>query len=232
MPFEIEVIETIQRTPDIKSIRFRRPQGFNYLAGQYMFITLSHCSDRMTKHFTISSSPTESFLEITKRLTGHEFANALADLKVGDRVSVNGPYGGFTFQGEYHKIGMLSGGIGITPLRSMIKYSTDKHLETSIILLYSNRHEDDIAFRDELEEIEKQNHNIKLINTITRPGPGWKGLIGRINAEMVNKFAPDYMERTFYTSGPQKMVDAMVSILRDLKLPEEQIKQEYFPGYD
>ncbi len=232
MSFETEVIETIQRTPDIKSIRFRRPQGFNYLAGQYMFITLSSGSNQMNKHFTISSSPTESFLEITKRLTGHEFANALANLKVGDHVSLNGPYGDFTFQGEHHKIGMLSGGIGITPLRSMIKYSTDKHLETSIILLYSSSHEDDIAFRDELEEAGKQNHNIKLINTITRPGPGWKGLTGRIDAEMVKKFMPDYMERTFYTSGPQKMVDAMVSILRDLKLPEEQIKQEYFPGYD
>ncbi len=232
MPFEIDVIETIQRTPDIKSIRFTRPQGFNYLAGQYMFITLGSGSDQMTKHFTISSSPTEGFLEITKRLTGHEFANALADLRIGDNVSMDGPYGNFTFQGEYHKVGMLSGGIGITPLRSMVKYSIDRGLETSIILLYSNRHEGDIAFRDELEEIQKQNPHFKLINTITRPGPRWKGLTGRVNAEVVKKFAPDYMGRTFYASGPQKMVDAMVAILRDLKLPEEQIKKEYFPGYD
>ncbi len=232
MPFEIDVIETIQRTPDIKSIRFARPQGFNYIAGQYMFITLGSGSDQMTKHFTISSSPTEGFLEITKRLTGHEFANALADLRIGDNVSMDGPYGNFTFQGEYHKVGMLSGGIGITPLRSMVKYSIDRGLETSIILLYSNRHEGDIAFRDELEEIQKQNPHFKLINTITRPEPGWKGLTGRVNAEVVKKFAPDYMERTFYASGPQKMVDAMVAILRDLKLPEEQIKKEYFPGYD
>ncbi len=232
MPFEIEVIETIQRTPDIKSIRFRRPQEFNYLAGQYMFITLGSGSDEMTKHFTISSSPTEDLLEITKRLTGHPFANSLAALKAGDKVSMDGPYGNFTFEGEYSKVGMLSGGIGITPLRSMIKYSTDKRLETSIILLYSNRHENDIAFRDELEEIQEQNPNIKLINTITRPRPGWRGMIGRINAEAVEKFMPDYAERTFYTSGPQRMVDAMVSILKDLKLPEEQIKQEYFPGYD
>ncbi len=232
MLFEIEVIETIQRTPDIKSIRFKRPQGFNYLAGQYMFITLRSGSDEMTKHFTISSSPTEDFLEVTKRLTSHPFANALATLKAGDKVSVHGPYGNFTFQGEYHKVGMLSGGIGITPLRSMIKYSTDKRLDASIILLYSNRGDGDIAFKDELEEMQRQNTYISLINTITNPSPSWKGMTGRIDAEAVKKCAPDYMERTFYTSGPQKMVDAMVSILRDLKLPEEQIKQEYFPGYD
>lgn len=70
MIFETSVVETIQRTPEIKNIRFEKPPGFNYLAGQYIFITLGDDPDQMTKHFTLSSSPTESFLEITKRLTG------------------------------------------------------------------------------------------------------------------------------------------------------------------
>jgi glycine betaine catabolism B len=122
MPFETSVVEVIQRTPDIKSIRFEKPKGFGYLAGQYIFITLGGGPDKMTKHFTLSSSPTEGFLEITKKLTGHPFSNALAGLRPDDKVSIAGPYGEFTFQGEYDNIGMLSGGIGVTPLRSMIKY--------------------------------------------------------------------------------------------------------------
>ncbi len=231
MIFDTHVIESIQRTPDVKSIRFEKPQGFNYLAGQYIFISVGEEPNVMTKHFTLSSSPTEDFLEITKKLTGHPFANALASLKPGDKVSMIGAEGDLTFQGEYDKVGMLSGGIGITPLRSMIKYSIDKKLNTSIVLLYSNRHESDIPFRDELESAQAKNPNIKVIETVTRPGLEWKGVSGRINAEMVKKFVPDYQERTFYTSGPTKMVDAMVSILKELKLPEEQIKQEYFPGY-
>lgn len=124
------------------------------------------------------------------------------------------------------------GGIGITPLRSMIKYSVDKKLSTSIILLYSNSHESDIAFRDELEDVQRENPNIEIIETITRPGPEWKGVTGRINAEMVKKFVPDYQERTYFTSGPLKMVDAMVFLLKELEVPEDQINQEYFPGYD
>jgi ferredoxin-NADP reductase len=232
MIFETNVVDTIQRTPDIKSIRFEKPQGFHYLAGQYIFVTLGDDPDQMTKHFTLSSSPTENFLEITKRLTGHPFANALASLSAGGKVSMMGAYGDFTFKGEYNKVGMLSGGIGITPLRSMIKYSIDKKLSVSIILLYSNRFENDIAFRDELEDIQKENPNIKIIETITKPGPDWKGASGRISAEMIKEFMPDYLERTFYTSGPQKMVDAMVSLEREIGVPEKQIKQEYFPGYD
>jgi len=127
---------------------------------------------------------------------------------------------------------MLSGGIGITPLRSMIKYSIDRGLNFDIILLYSNRYENDIAFRDELENLQVENPNIKVIETITKPEPGWNGVSGRINAEMVKKFIPDFLERVFYTSGPQKMVDTMASLLKELKVPEKQIKQEYFPGYE
>jgi Flavodoxin reductases (ferredoxin-NADPH reductases) family 1 len=80
--------------------------------------------------------------------------------------------------------------------------------------------------------MQRDNLNVKVIETITKPGPDWKGVSGRINAEMVKKFIPDYLERTFYTSGPQKMVDSMVSLIRELGVPEEQIKQEYFPGYE
>jgi ferredoxin-NADP reductase len=232
MNFETNVVETIQRTPDIKSIRFEKPQEFTYSAGQYIFVTLKNGQEEMTKHFTLSSSPTENFLEITKRLTGHPFSNALANLNPGDKVSMMGAFGDFTLQGEHKKIGMLSGGIGITPLRSMIKYSIDRELNFDIILLYSNRYENDIAFRNELENFQAGNPNIRVIETITKPGPEWNGVSGRIDREMVKKFISDYLERTFYTSGPQKMVDTMVSLLKELEIPEEQIKQEYFPGYE
>ena len=134
MLFETRVIEVIQRTPDVISVRFEKPQGFSYLAGQYVVLVLGDNFDPMKKPFTLSSGPTEGFLEITKKLTGHPFSNALADLKPGDQVPINGPYGEFTFQQEYENIGMLSGGIGITPLRSMIKYLVDKKLDANIIL--------------------------------------------------------------------------------------------------
>jgi ferredoxin-NADP reductase len=231
MQFETYVIQIILRTRNAKSIRFKRPEGFSYLPGQWISVTLG--GDRQkTKPLSLSSSPTEGFLEVTKRLTGHEFSDALDALKVGDKVSIRGPNGNFTFQGEYDKIGMLSGGIGITPLRSMIRYSTDKRLKTSIILLYSSRHEDNIAFKDDLDEMQMRNPNLKVVNTITEPVQSWEGLTGRINRQMIEKALPDYAKRIFYTSGPQPMVHAMRAILSEMGLPEKQIKQEYFTGYE
>jgi len=232
MQAETEVTQVLSRTRDVLSVRFARPRDFDYQPGQYMFITLRSKGEQKTKHLTISSSPTEDFLEVTKRLTGHEFSNALGAAKAGDRVMIRGPYGDFTFQGEHDRVCMLSGGIGITPLRSMIRYSTDKGLSARIVLLYSNSHEDEIVFGDDLESMARQNPNLNVVNTITKPSPAWKGLKGRIDRDMIVREVPDYANHVFFTSGPRKMVDAILALLKDLGLPENQIKQEYFPGYD
>ncbi|HNX39721.1 MAG TPA: hypothetical protein PKK11_03990 [Methanothrix sp.] len=243
--FETTALEVLQRTPTTRSIRFSRPAGFDYLPGQFVILTLKGRQEDGTqedgggvgdamikKPLSLSSSPSEDFLEVTKRLTGHEFSNALLSVKEADGIQVSGPYGSFSFRGEHKKVAMLSGGIGITPLRSMIKYCTDKSLDTDILLIYSNRSEGDIPFGDEFELLEERNLRLKVVNTLTRPGPDWKGRTGRIDAAMIQEFAPDYGTRVFYSSGPAAMVDAMISALEQLGIAKEQIKKEYFPGYD
>ena len=230
--FEAQVIETMQNTESSRSIRFSRPQGFDYLPGQFIILRLNGMQGEIGKPLSLSSSPTEDFLQVTKRLTGHEFSNALLSLKKGDTIRFSGPYGSFTFNGEHEKIAMLSGGIGITPLRSMIKYCTDKGLETDIFLFYSNQQENDIPFKDEFEDLKAKNQNLTIINTLTRPSPSWKGLMGRIDANMIKEHLPNYADWTFYFSGPGKMVDSMLLLLKEMSIPEKQAHKEYFPGYD
>jgi len=232
MDFETTVTESIQRTRNIISVRFAKPEGFEYLSGQYIFITIGSGDAELRKPLSISSSPTEGFLEVTKRLTGHPFSNALALLKEGDKVRFKGPFGEFTFLGEHKKIGMLSGGIGITPLRSIIKYISDKMLDTDIVLFYSNSYEDDIAFDKEFEDLEKKSPKLNIVSTVTRPGPSWTGITGRISADMIKTHLPDYKDRVFYVSGPTKMVDSSLNLLKEMNVPEAQIKTESFSGYD
>ncbi len=232
MHFETYVKQIIPRTPDVKSFRFDRPEGLDCNPGQYMIVTIKSEGVELREPFTISSSPTErGFLELTKKLTGHPFSKALESLKVGDKVIIEAPFGEFTFKGEYDKIALLAGGIGITPLRCIIRYATDNQLKTNIILLYSSRFDDEIIYKNELEEMQRSNNNLKVIYTVTQPSEKWHGFAGRINKEMVQKVIPDYRERVFYICGPPKMVEAMVVILKDLNIPGKQIKQEYFPGY-
>jgi ferredoxin-NADP reductase len=232
MELETNLKEIIRRTQNVKSFRFPRPASLNYKAGQFMFVTIRNAKGEMKKHFTMSSSPTEKdFIEFTKKLTGSDFSNALDALKLGDWVKIKAPFGSFTFEGKHNKIGMLSGGIGITPLRSICRFCTDMKLETKITLIYGNHSEGDIIFGNELKDMQKTNKNLQVIFTLTEPSAGWNGHTGRINKELVTKEIPDYIERIFYTCGPPAMVNGMSSLLRELNVPEEQILAENFPGY-
>ncbi len=231
MEYSVSVIGVIPYTAHAISVRMERPSGFSYLPGQYMFITLGEGDKSLTKHLTISSSPTEPYLEVTKGMTGHPFARALETLSPGDRLTIRGPFGSFTFTGEHDKVVFLSGGIGITPLRSMIRYATDKQLATSIIVLYSSRGREDILFEDEMESMKKENPHLRSVVTLTRPDLDWAGLTGRIDQALIEREVPDWNDRVFFISGPSAMVDSMFALLTGMGVPEEQIRKEFFPGY-
>lgn len=232
MKFETKVKEIIPRTPNVASFRFPRPAGLDYKPGQFLFVTIKPSGKELNKHFSFSSSPTEQeHIEFTKKFTDSEFSATLKMLKVGDWARIEAPFGDFTFEGEHEKIGMLAGGIGITPLVSICKFCTDKQLKTKITLLYGCRTESDIAFRNELEEMQRQNSNLKVVFTLNEAQSGWKGAVGVITADMVKREIPDYKGTMFYTCGPPPMVEVMEKLVESLGLPKTQLKREYFSGY-
>ena len=232
MKFETVVQDVIPRTSMVTSFRFPRPATLGYKAGQFFFITIKPSEKELTKHFSFSSSPTEKdHIEFTKKFTDSEFSAALKALKPGDWARIDAPYGKFTFEGEHPKIGLLAGGIGITPLISITKYCTDMRLKTKVTLLYGCRTESDIAFRQELETMQQQNPNLKVVFIINEADSEWKGATGIINADMVKKEIPDFKETMFYTCGPPLMVDVMEKLVESLGLPKTQLNREYFSGY-
>jgi ferredoxin-NADP reductase len=234
--FETKVIDVIQRAHDIKSFRFAVPEEVTFKPGQFFVLTVRIKGQDATKHFSFSNSPTEKgYVEFTKRITSSEFSQALDKLRVGDWARLKMPYGFFTFEGEYEKIAFLVGGIGITAVRSMCKFSCDKKLPTDIILIYANRTEEDIAFHDDFLQMEAENKKLRIVYTLDNPIDRivWKGKIGFIHSEMVKEEISDYIERIFYICGPPKMVDYLRSLLSDeLKLDKGRIKWEHFLGYD
>ena len=232
MKFETKLQEIIPRTHDVTSFRFSRPASLEYKPGQFLFITIKQGEKELSKHFSFSSSPTEyNHIEFTKKFTDHEYSLALKAAKVGDWARIDAPYGQFTFEGEYSKIALLGGGIGITPFMSICRNASDKVLNSKITLFYGCRTENDLTFRNELEELAQKNSNLKLVFLVTEPTPQWKGISGIINAEMVMQQLPDYKENMFYTCGPPPMVEAMEKLVLNLGLPKEKLKREYFTGY-
>jgi glycine betaine catabolism B len=234
--FETAVAEIIPRTPAIRSFRFPvRAKGVRYLAGQFFFCTIKIDEEEAIHHFSFSSSPTEKgYIEFTKRITASDFSQQLARMKVGDWARLQGPDGHFTLPRQPRKLAFLSGGIGITPLRSMLRYITDKGLPYDVVLLYGNGSLGDAAFRDELGSITSGHHNIRVEHVLAGPDfpPGWQGHRGYINTDVIREAVPDYRERLFYISGPPRMVTTLQEQLSALGVPEAQARRDSFTGYD
>jgi ferredoxin-NADP reductase/nitrite reductase/ring-hydroxylating ferredoxin subunit len=218
----------------------------NYTAGQFAFFDIGGVYNDPKgpiRHFTISSSPTENFIMFSTRIRESPYKKRLSTLEEGSRVKVRGPEGQFILHEDYSKPAVfLSGGIGVTPFRSMIKYATDKQLPLKIVMFDSNRNRENILFNKEFDEWTKINKNLKIIYTISedeqQPSSStandWKGEYGRIDKAMILKYLDTNMldNSVFYICGPPSMLKAMESLLQDnLEIPKERIKVEEFTGY-
>jgi ferredoxin-NADP reductase len=226
----------VRQTPDIKTFRFPiYAKGVRYLPGQFFFLTIKVGGQDAIHHFSFSSSPTEKgYIEFTKRITGSDFSQALDAMKPGTRARLQGPVGFFTLPRKQRNLAFLSGGIGITPLRSMLRYIADKGLDYDIVMLYGNKIYADIPFREELDAIAASHPNLHLENVLSGPDlpAGWKGKTGLITGDMVREVIPDYKERRFYISGPPRMVISLEAQIQGLGIPPKQVRRDSFTGYD
>jgi ferredoxin-NADP reductase len=232
MEGELKIKEVIQRTYNVKSVRLAITGKPNYKAGQFGSVSL-HAEKECKRYLSLSSSPTEEgHIEFTKKLTLSDFSNLLNGLKPQDALKVEYPKGKFTLEGGGPRIAFLSGGIGITPIRSMCKYAVDKNLGIDIILLYANRSIKDIVFKEDFDQMQKQYSRLRVSHVLCEPAPGFQCVAGHINAQVIKNEIPDFMERRFYLCGPPGMVEAMKKILEtELGFPKENIVTENFQGY-
>ena len=227
-------IEKVKRTPTIESFRFNLEEKIDFLPGQFLQVIFDE-GDRnnhsLNKFLSFSSAPGKDYIEVTKRLSDSEFSKALLGLKQGDEVLFKAPMGNCVLEDNYRKIAFLIGGIGITPVISILEYIADKKLDTDVLLFYSNKTEDDIAFREELNHWRSRD-NIKVFFTVTDcESKDTNCIRGRINKELLMEEIKDAQERIFFIFGPPKMVEAMKSICLELDCRKENVKTESFIGY-
>jgi glycine betaine catabolism B len=240
---------------DIMSFRFSNKQlekrnndndkgSLNYTAGQFAYFDIGEVYNDPKgpiRHFTIASSPTEDFIMISTRIRDTPYKKRLASLEDEAKIKVRGPEGKFVLHDDYSKPAVfLSGGIGVTPFRSMIKNATDKQLPVKIVMFDSNRNEQNILYKNEFDEWVTTNQNLKIIYTVTGDEPSslpadeWKGEHGRIDKSMLDKYLTkeELDNSIYYTCGPPGMINAMQNLLqKELQIPKDRIKIEEFTGY-
>jgi ferredoxin-NADP reductase len=233
---------------DILTLKFNKQEInepnriFEYIAGQFGFFDIGGVYDDPKgpiRHFTIASSPTEDFIMISTRIRDSPYKKRLDLLQNGKSVKIRGPQGKFTLHQDHSKPAVfLSGGIGVTPFRSMIKYATDKNLPIKIIMFDSNRNEQNILYKTDFNNYSKINKNLRIVYTITEEQSAedekWKGEKGRIDSSMLKShLEPSELENSiFYICGPPAMLKAMQQMLeQDLQIQSDRIKIEEFTGY-
>jgi glycine betaine catabolism B len=163
-------------------------------------------------------------------------------------VKVRGPEGKFTLHEDNSKSAVfLSGGIGVTPFRSMIKYAIDKQLPVKIIMFDSHRNQNNILYKKEFDECANLNKSLKVVYSVTEeeggeeqqaqissPSIAWNGERGRIDKAMLTRYLSDkdIKDSIFYICGPPGMVKAMQNLIQnELQIQKENIKTEEFTGY-
>ncbi|MBI2587665.1 hypothetical protein HYW29_02570 [Candidatus Amesbacteria bacterium] len=205
---------------------FEPMSRFKFAPGQYLEWTLPHKKPdaRGTRRFfTISSAPGEESVMLTMRVAekGSSFKSALMSLKEDGEITASNPQGEFVLPGDKNiPIAFIAGGIGVTPFRSMIQSMLLSKEKRDIVFLYSNRTEQDIAFRKLFEEAKTTGVRTVYINT---------KVDGRVDEKIIRREVPDYRKRRFYISGPQPMVEAFKKMLSGMGI--KTIMTDFFPGY-
>jgi len=216
------------------AFRFEKPRGFEYAPGQSMRLMMPGVDESRT--FSIASAPHEKELIFAMRIRGSKFKKLLTSLPLGAHIEADGPFGErFILHKDVGRPAVfIAGGIGITPFLSMLKYVTQQKLPYTITLFYSNRRKEDIAFRDELEKLERENSNLQVVLTLTKDflrNSSWEGERGHINKEMLLRYIPALTTPFFYVAGPPLMVSGMKDTLEKAGVSSENILTKKFSGY-
>jgi ferredoxin-NADP reductase len=216
---------------------FEKPASFEFRAGQFADYTLINPPETddegNTRGFSLVHAPFEGDLVAATRIRDTAFKRVLKDMPIGTEVKLDAPYGDFTLhKTETTPAVFVIGGIGVTPVRSMIAQATHDKTRHKITLLHSSRTPADLPFKTDFERLTKQNPNFTYIPVASDSAlDDWQGERSRVNEAMLKKYIPDLSTPIYYLSGPEGMVKAMRQLLVDIGANEDNIRTEEFTGY-
>ena len=212
--------------------------NYEFRAGQHAdFVFMGPSSGDAgdnSRTLSLANSPHDKgsvMIALRMRETG--FKTALKAAALGTKFKVSRPRGSFTLHMDIRRPAVfLAGGIGITPVRSIVRWATQERLPHKLYLFYSNRDAQDAAFLDDFEALTAQNPGFTLIPTVTRiTSPTWPYEKGPIDRGLLTRYLLGLNGPVYYVAGPSGMVAAMSTLLHCAGVSEDDIKTEEFGDY-
>jgi 3-phenylpropionate/trans-cinnamate dioxygenase ferredoxin reductase subunit len=214
--------------------RDRHQRGYRTLAfapGQFAWIRLNPSIGAQEHPFTIASSAHLGlWTEFTIRHSG-DFTNELRQLRPGSPVWVDGPHGAFTLDlRRCTGLVMIAGGVGITPMMSMLRTLAHRRDRRPHRLVVVARTLDELLFRAELSELQ-QRLDLTVVELLRSPPPSWTGASGAVDEDLLTALLPGAFRRNqldYYLCGPPAMVTDVLTVLDGLDVPQPRIHTEQF----
>ena len=241
--YRLKVDKIIRETPEAVQIRFLVPPPlknlFTYRAGQYLTLHATINGEEIRRSYSVCESP---YVDDMPTVAVKEVENGRMStflnrqLQEGDLIEDMPPMGNFTVdlndQAQRHFI-LFGGGSGITPLKSILMSVLLKEPNSKITLIYANRDEASIIFREALDTLEQTYASrFKIIHVLDEAGPEWTGLKGMLNEMKVNQLVKmnetRIAEAEYYICGPGGLMQLVKSSLENMGIPGSHIHLEYF----
>jgi len=210
-----------------------RPEGhsgFRFGPGQFGWLTLWGSPFKITGHpfsFSSSAEAAAERVEMTIKNLG-DFTSGIQKVPVGRCVYLDGPYGTFTIGNPADMHVLIAGGIGVTPMMSMIRTLADRCDKRPVILIYGSKDWDSISFREDLEAL-KARLNLTVVHVLANPPTDWTGERGFVTAELFKRYLPPpYADHEYFICGPDVMMDAIEKALEELGVPLSKYHSERY----
>ncbi|TMC53991.1 MAG: oxidoreductase [Chloroflexi bacterium] len=230
-----EVEELVQETPRVASLYVNVPDWPGHLPGQHVDVRLTaEDGYQAERSYSIASPPEDRWLALTvERLDDGEVSPYLVgELKVGDKLELRGPIGGYFVwrAGDERPLLLIGGGSGVVPLMAMLRHRAKATRKAPARLLYSSRMLADVIYREELDRLAAAGDGLAVFHTLTRDKPaGWSGYTRRLDETMVREVAwPKEQMPAVFICGPTPFVEAAASLLVAMSYDPATIKTERF----
>jgi predicted ferric reductase len=233
-----EVVDNRQEHGRARTITLRPVghHGFTFQPGQFGWVGFGRTPFAMTQHpISLSSNAglpqSSGDISFTIKALGDWSSKVVPGVKPGDRAWVDAPHGVFTIDREEGAgYGLIGGGVGVTPLRSMVLSLQERGDVRPVVLFYGARDEADLTFNEELTALDGQMPNLTVVRVLSQPSEAWTGERGYITADVLRRHLPERLLRRFqyFICGPGVLMDAMESALPEIGVPVDRVHTERF----
>ena len=221
------VVNVAPETYDVCTLTLEGPR-MAYKPGQFLIVQLVRDGRASSPHpFTLASSPTRDRLAISVKASG-DFTRTIPDTQPGDLAYVDAPYGAFSFLNhDAPNLVLIGGGIGITPFMSTLRYLYDKKLQRNVVVIWGNKTERDIAFRDEIDRMASEMGSCKVVHCMSSQ-EDWPGEKGYVTADLLERHLGGVEHPEVFVCGPPVMMNGVIAALHAMGVPRQRIHYERF----